>query len=67
MNKVNECVAALDEERIARMDAESKILKQIATDVFRVQEKVRRAATQTPTSLLLAKLPTGGIASSACA
>jgi len=40
VNKVNECVAALDEERISRMDAESKILKQIATDVFRVQEKI---------------------------
>lgn len=40
VSKVNECVTALEEERIQRMDAHGIALKRFGEDIFRVQEKI---------------------------
>eukprot|EP00877_Chromochloris_zofingiensis_P007535 jgi/Chrzof1/3034/Cz12g09040.t1 len=40
VNKVNECVGALDEERVARVDMETKTVRQVGQDLLRLQDKV---------------------------
>lgn len=45
VNKVNECVGALDEERAVRMDLEAKLVKQVGQDMYRVQEKIEAEKT----------------------
>ncbi|GBF88940.1 SF-assemblin [Raphidocelis subcapitata] len=40
VGKVNECVAALDEERVSRVEAETKTVRQVGADLLRLQERV---------------------------
>ncbi|KAI8470508.1 MAG: striated microtubule associated system I fiber component [Monoraphidium minutum] len=40
VGKVNECVAALDEERVGRVESETKVVRQVGADLLRLQERL---------------------------
>eukprot|EP00879_Flechtneria_rotunda_P024096 GHRR01025536.1.p1 GENE.GHRR01025536.1~~GHRR01025536.1.p1 ORF type:complete len:222 (+),score=61.04 GHRR01025536.1:295-960(+) len=40
VNKVNECVGAIDEERVARVEMETKTVRQVGQDLLRLQERL---------------------------
>ncbi|KAF8061372.1 SF-assemblin [Scenedesmus sp. PABB004] len=40
VSKVNECVAAIDEERVARVEMETKTVRQVGQDLVRLQERL---------------------------
>eukprot|EP00878_Enallax_costatus_P042714 GHUV01050165.1.p1 GENE.GHUV01050165.1~~GHUV01050165.1.p1 ORF type:complete len:322 (+),score=61.78 GHUV01050165.1:181-1146(+) len=40
VSKVNECVAAIDEERVARVETETKTVRQVGQDMLRLQERL---------------------------
>eukprot|EP00775_Hariotina_reticulata_P010153 gene10153-10311_t len=40
VNKVNECVAAVDEERVARVEMETKTVRQVGQDLLRLQDRL---------------------------
>lgn len=45
VNKVNECVAAIDEERVARVEMETKTVRQVGQDLLRLQERLETEKT----------------------
>lgn len=46
VGKVNECVGALDEERVSRVEAETKTVRQVGADLLRLQERVDAEKSQ---------------------
>lgn len=40
VGKVNECVSALDEERVSRVECETKTVRQVGADLLRLQERL---------------------------